>query len=101
MPVHSNVFRLAQLESHQGLSPGDLLVEVKQVTLVAGTLEVPTIFDNGRILGVLITQNDTAAINATETFATDMIVTSGAITVNGKTASTATVTVVIIGRPSI
>lgn len=99
--MHSNVFKLSQYESHGGLSPADVLVEYKQVTLAAGTVECPTIFDNGAIIGVHITQNDTAAINATEAFATDMIVSSGAITINGKTGSTATVFVTIVGRPKI
>lgn len=101
MPLHNNVFKLSQVLSHEGLSPSDILVDIHQVTLNAGTVECPTVFDNGQIVGVLITQNDAAAINATEAFATDMIVTSGAITINGKTGSSAVVLVVIFGRPTI
>lgn len=96
---HDNVMKLSSIAAHEGLSPQDILVELKVATLSSGTVEVPTAFENGQIIGVHITQNDTAAVNATESFACDKVVSSGAITVNGKTGSTATVFVTIYARP--
>lgn len=101
MAFHDNVFKLEQIGPHQGLSPTDILVEIKQVTLAAGTAECPTVFANGNIIAVQLTHVNNATVNATVALSTDMVVTTGAITVVGPTGSTAVVSVVIYGRLSI
>jgi hypothetical protein len=100
MSLHDNVFKLQQVASSQGLHGGDILLELKQVTLASGTAECPTSFKNGQILAVFITDNSASitAVNSTVAFATDMVVATGAITINGPTASTLTVSVLILGR---
>jgi len=101
--IHDNVFKLEQLGAHQGLSPSDIICEIVRVTLSSGTAECPTIFENGKIIAVFITDSSgtITAINSTVGFATDMVVTSNAITINSNTGGAQTVSVMILGRPSI
>lgn len=101
MAVHSNVFRLEQLQSHQGLSPSDLLAEFQIVTLSAGTAECPTIFSDGDIVAVFLAHVNNATVNSAHTLSTDRVVTNGAITIVGPTGSTAVVAVLIIGRTKV
>lgn len=95
------MYVLRDLDAEQGLHPKDLLWEMSTVTLVAGTLEVPTQFANGQIKGAIITDVGDGGVNSVETFNTDLVVTSAAVTVSGKTGSTATVCVVFFANPQI
>jgi hypothetical protein len=101
MAYHANIFKLNQLLAESGLHGGDVLLEFKTATLTAGTAEVPTSFANGQLIGAVITNIGSASVNDLDPFNTDLVVTTGAVTVSGKTGSTATVFVVWVARPQI
>ena len=100
MALHDNVFKLVQVASEQGLHGGDILVEVRHVTCSSGTVECPTVFKNGNIIAVIVTDNTSTitAVNSTVGFASDMVVASGAITINGPTGGAHELGVLILGR---
>ena len=97
------LYHLKNYEAHQAAGAGDLLVEFQRATLVAGTITVPTSFEQDCIEAVLITQCDASAINSQEAFVCTGVagvptVTTGTLTINGITASVASVNVMIVGR---
>lgn len=98
MAIHDGVYKLTNLLQEMGLHPGDVLVELRQVTLAAGTAECPTIFANGQILTCLCTQVNNAVVNSSVAISTDKVVSTGAITIVGPTGSVAVVDVLLIGR---
>lgn len=87
--------------SETGRHPRDILVEIKEATLAAGTVEIPTQFRNGNIIGVWATGIGNATVNEGQAFTSDLVVTSGAITLSGPTASTAKVAVLILGKTDV
>lgn len=106
MSVHDGMMVLRQANTENGLHPGDLLVEIKTATLANGTVEVPTSFENGQIVAVFAMRNGLVTIAADGTgaiaCASDLVVTSGAITVVTTVNTYALdITVLIIGRPKI
>lgn len=94
----TNFFVLRDFDAEAGHHPGDLLVEVFEATLVAGTKEVLTKFENGQILTLLALKSDDGTVNAQKAYTSDLVVTTGAVTVSGPTADTSKITGVIIGR---
>ena len=88
---------LRDFQAESGHHPGDLAIEFFTATLAAGTIEVPTKFSNGKIVGVFAFRNS-ATVNDAQAFSSDNVVTTGAVTLSGPTGSTAVVYGCIIGR---
>ena len=101
----TKAYVLRKWASEQGLHPSDLLVEIGLATLVAGTVEVPTSFANGNIVGILAMRADNATVHATtgaHAYTSDLVVTNGAVTISS-TVNTYTdqIFYVIIARTSV
>lgn len=102
----TTAFVLRKFASEQGLHPSDILVEIGQATLVAGTVEVKTSFENGTLLGMVAMRNDNAAIAADGTggiaLTTDLVVTSGAVTLSTTVNTyTGVVFYMLFARPTV
>lgn len=102
----TKAFVLRKFVNESGLHPSDILVEVGQATLASGTVEVPTGFANGTILGVLAMKNGTASIANDGTGAvaltSDCVVTSGAVTISTTVNTYAgTIFYAIFARPTV
>ncbi len=79
-----NLFRFVPVATDQAVSGNDLFVEFRTVTLTAGTAEVPTVFKNGNVKGMLAMKVDDVTVGGTGapvSLKTDLIVSSGEITV--------------------
>jgi hypothetical protein len=100
MALHDNCFPLRHGLSEAGLHPSDLILEIREATLASGTVEVSTIFKDGNIVALFAQRSNNATPGAgAEGFSSDLVVTSGAVTVVSSNAtSTAQVRVIIIGR---
>lgn len=82
----NKAFVLRKWATEQGLHQSDVLIEFGQATLASGTVEIKTGFASSQIIGFLATRVDSAAVAANGSGAlaltTDLVVTSGAITVS-------------------
>jgi hypothetical protein len=89
---------LRNMATGSALYSGDLILEISKVTLSQGTVEVPTGFANGCIDFVSVTKCDSVTPATLGAYSTDLVVTSGAITVVGAAADSGQVVVAIYGH---
>ena len=90
------MWKLRDLQSEGGVSPGDLLVEFSQITFATvTTASVPTVFADGNVIGVWMTKQS----SSTGTLVCPLTVTTGALTItNSITTTTDVVNVMVVGR---
>jgi hypothetical protein len=90
------LWKLRDLQSEGGVSPGDLLVEFSQITFATvTTASLPTVFADGNVIGVWMSK----VSGGTGTLVCPHTVTTGAMTItNSVTTSTDVVDVMVVGR---
>ena len=94
------LWKLRDLQTEGGASPGDLLVEFSIITFAtATTATVNTVFADGNIVAMQMTKLSGGTGTLTCPFSTAGAVSSGALTItNSVTTSTDVVSVMVVGR---